>query len=669
MILHYINIHLDYLDKNIHSNTIIVYKGFSNNFIKEISKKHTFLFNNDNIFLNGKIDLDFIKNSYKNILLSIEDFSGIRTMLYEELVLLNSKNINIFDLGFTGKVIVFENSLLEYFPNESNSEFDDIEEKIDNELDFAESILFDFYSNFKKNLGIGVIQYKSIQDDIESFDFYKTLNFLDISDVGEIYNEGITNPIFVGENNKYTKLMFDLYYGNIDEYRELNIVYDSNINISTLYNLLIESGLKVNLYKNIFDSYIYKFTNYREDFNSILKNHWGYDDFRKINFYKNPDISKDKIQISQGSLIEDIVTQVENAKSKKNSSDVFITAPTGAGKSIIFQVPALYLANKYKYVTIVISPLIALMNDQIQALHKKGIYNVDFINSDKSVIEREEIINKIQSGDIDILYLSPELLLSYDISHFLGDQENGGRELGLLVIDEAHLVTTWGRDFRVDYWYLGNYIRKIRKYNYNFSVLSLTATAVYGGEDDMVFETFGSLNMLNPHKYIGNIRRDDIDFKFRPFIYEGNYNTERELKTVQIIEKYLLLGKKSIVYCPYKKHINGIINILNSKGKGLLVGKYYGSGDMDKEAKRKSQEDFLLGNKKVIIATKAFGMGIDVSDIERVYHHAPSGSIPDYVQEIGRLARREDLSGTAEIDYCDKDLNYSKALHGLSSVK
>lgn len=667
MIPIFIKTHLKVLENTFPSNTIIVYKWFSNNFIKEIANKYDFLFDDNNKFKNWKIDLDFLKDSYKKILLSIENFSDKKVMLYEELVLLNSKNINIFDFDFSGKIIVFENSLLDYFPNESNSEFDDIEEKIDSEIDFSESIIFDFYSNFKKDIWIWVVQYKSIQDDIEYFDFYKTLNFLDINDIWEIYDEWIPNPIFVWENKKYLELLFEIYYWNVNKYKELNIVYDSNNNISTLYNVLIESWLKINLYKNTFDSYIYKFTNYREDFKSILKSFWWYDDFRKINFYKNPDISKDKIQISQWSLIEDIVTQVENAKSEKNSSDVFITAPTWAWKSIIFQVPALYLANKYKYVTIVISPLIALMNDQIQALHKKWVFNVDFINSDKSVIEREEIINKIQSWDIDILYLSPELLLSYDISHFLWDQENWWRELWLLVIDEAHLVTTWWRDFRVDYWYLWNYIRKVRKYNYNFSVLSLTATAVYGWEDDMVFETFWSLNMLNPHKYIWNVRRDDIDFKFRPFAYEWNYNIERMEQSSRVISKYATFWIKTIVYFPYTSQIREMQTILNNMWKWWKVWSYY--WEMPKELKRKTQDDFLKWDITTILATKAFWMWIDINDIKIVYHHAPSWSIPDYVQEIWRLARKEDMRWIAEIDYCDKDLNYSKALHWLSSVK
>ena len=126
---------------------------------------------------------------------------------------------------------------------------------------------------------------------------------------------------------------------------------------------------------------------------------------------------------------------------------MFLTSPTGAGKSVLFQVPAMYLAEQYELVTIVVAPLKALMYDQVEALQRdRNYHKAAYINSDKTLIERQDIIEKIAQKEISVLYLSPELLLSYDIRTFIGD-----RQLGLLVVDEAHLVTTWGRDFRVDY--------------------------------------------------------------------------------------------------------------------------------------------------------------------------------------------------------------------------
>ena len=138
---------------------------------------------------------------------------------------------------------------------------------------------------------------------------------------------------------------------------------------------------------------------------------------------------------------------VRRSKSGLIPKDLFLTAPTGAGKSLLFQIPSFYI-SKNKDVTIVVSPLIALMEDQVDAIKKDRKFDkVAYLNSNLSLIEREKIIEACKEGNIDILYLSPELLMSYDIRHFIGE-----RNLGLMVIDEAHLITTWGRDFRVDYF-------------------------------------------------------------------------------------------------------------------------------------------------------------------------------------------------------------------------
>lgn len=187
----------------------------------------------------------------------------------------------------------------------------------------------------------------------------------------------------------------------------------------------------------------------------------------------------------------DIVLQANAALEGKDFRDIFVTSPTGAGKSIMFQIPAVYLAEKYKEnkpLTIVISPLIGLMNDQVYNLQNKDITFSATINSEISPVEKMNIITKIQNGEISILYVSPETLLSRsDIKMLIGD-----RKVGLLVIDEAHIVTTWGKSFRSDYWYLGNYIQKLRK-KMKFPIATFTATAIYGGVEDMYSETRDSL--------------------------------------------------------------------------------------------------------------------------------------------------------------------------------
>ena len=232
-------------------------------------------------------------------------------------------------------------------------------------------------------------------------------------------------------------------------------------------------------------------------------------------------------------MVDTIINEYKKGCNGIQPRDVFITAPTGAGKSLIFQLPAFYAASKGD-VTIVVSPLKALMTDQVEVLRSERLYNkVEFINSDLTLIDREKIIKGCKRGDVDILYLSPELLLSYDIHYFIGE-----RKLGLLIVDEAHLITTWGRDFRVDYWFLGNHINKIRKFNnFMFPLVALTATAVYGGINDMVFDSINSLNMHDPHKFIGNVRRDNIEFVINTHgnYPRGRYEQSKESETVNII--------------------------------------------------------------------------------------------------------------------------------------
>nr|WP_257792027.1 helicase-related protein [Anoxybacter fermentans] len=317
-------------------------------------------------------------------------------------------------------------------------------------------------------------------------------------------------------------------------------------------------------------------------------------------------------------------------------------------------------------VTIVISPLKALMVDQVKQLKEKGIDFVEYINSDLTQKEKEDILEKVKKEEVSILYVSPEFLLAYDIRTIIGEE----RKLGLLVIDEAHLVTTWGRDFRVDYWYLGTYIKKLRNNRFydfgNFVIASFTATAVYGGNDDMVYETIDSLYMKNPIKYLGNTRRKNIKFIIRNWKVERSYQEERQQKTIDCILSYIKDGKKAILYAPYRRHIDELMEMI-PREYGHRVVKYY--GNLEPIYKDFYEEKFRNGEANVMLATKAFGMGIDISDIEIVYHHAPTGNLCDYIQEIGRVGRDQSIMGLAIQDFNPKDLSFSKILYSLSSIK
>lgn len=398
----------------------------------------------------------------------------------------------------------------------------------------------------------------------------------------------------------------------------------------------------------------------------LLKQYWGTNaTFRELSVYKNPDYGKEIINISQGLIVETIINEYKNAKAGKDVKDLFLTAPTGAGKSLLFQLPAFYVSSQ-KDVTIVVSPLIALMRDQVEQIRQeRGFEKVFFLNSELSLIDRDKVIEDCQNGDIDILYLSPELLLSYDITYFIGEK----RKLGLLVIDEAHLITTWGRDFRVDYWFLGQHINKIRKnHDYHFPLVAVTATAIYGGDNDMVFDSVNSLYMHDPHLFIGEVKRKNITFVIDNHDkYKSNYDSEKEKETVKFIESIAEEGVKTIVYAPYRKHIDNLIQRLEADGKdGIAVA--YHSG-LSADNKNLAYSSFKDNEAKVMISTKAFGMGVDIPDIQLVYHHAPSGLLPDYVQEVGRAARKPEINGFAALSYALDDQRYSKILHGISALR
>lgn len=396
-----------------------------------------------------------------------------------------------------------------------------------------------------------------------------------------------------------------------------------------------------------------------------LKHYWGEKaEFRNIRLYKSPNTTKEIQEVSQGQIVQTILDEYNNSKNNKTVRDLFLTAPTGSGKSLLFQLPAFEISKKGD-VTIVVSPLIALMKDQVIAIQNdRNFDKVTYLNSELSLIDRERLLSQCHNGEIDVLYLSPELLLSYDIKHFIGE-----RNLGLLVIDEAHLITTWGRDFRVDYWFLGNHIRKIKRFNdLNFPVVAVTATAIFGGSNDMVFDTIDSLNMQDPHMFIGEVKRNDIKFLVNNYDeFESGYDRKKIEQTVNFIKQVgLNTNLKTLVYTPYEKHVRKLIEALQTEKIDFATGYY---GRLDKDVKQHAYDEFKSGKKQIMISTKAFGMGVDIPDIEVVYHHAPSGLLPDYVQEIGRLARDPKLNGYATLNYSSKDQIYSKKLYGMSAIR
>lgn len=418
----------------------------------------------------------------------------------------------------------------------------------------------------------------------------------------------------------------------------------------------------------------------------------GFTEFRKIKFYKNPDINKEIVELSQAHIIEEIITQAEHSYNDAGSNsyrDIFITASTGAGKSIMFQIPAVYLAKKYHKLTIIIEPVKALMQDQKEKLNQSGYTRVEAFNSDLiSQVEKEAVLERIKSGEVDLLYLSPETLLSYSIETILGD-----REIGLIIVDEAHIVTTWGVGFRPDYWYLGSYINRLRnqiqttkgmnRKVHHFPICAFTATAINGGIDDSVSDTIISLYMENPVKYIGYVRRDDIKFDIVHHadgrrLPKPEYEEEKTKALDTRIKLWLANKEKTIVYFPYAslageaaKGVKGFADITVDKKIGIYTGRNIDNLSLEQfNAHRRTVfEAFRKGITPIMLATKAFGMGVDVNDVQNVYHFAVSGNLCDYVQEIGRAARKTSMEGTAITDVFYNDITYMKVLFGMSQIR
>ena len=412
------------------------------------------------------------------------------------------------------------------------------------------------------------------------------------------------------------------------------------------------------------------------DLRPYMKRYWGYDDYRKLKIYDLDSLERGEkkvITISQECIINDLVEQVEHCVNGEPFKDIFVTAPTGAGKSLMFQLPAMYIAEKYNLVTLVITPLIGLMNDQVQALSKNGYSAARTINSDISPIIKQEILSEIATGKCHILYLSPESLLSRsDIEQLIGT-----RKIGMLVVDEAHIVTTWGKQFRPDYWYLGDHVQKIRRAQAKrendpspFIIATFTATAIYEGNEDMYHETLNSLHMIDPITYLGYVKRDNINIEIREVEVKRN-KTEYEINKfdalVAIINTALMRNQKTLIYFPTVTLINRFYDYCYSKKLSIYVAKYH--GQMPADEKNENFHAFNSGTKMVMLATKAFGMGIDIKDIAIVAHFAPTGNVCDYMQEIGRAARDPRIEGHAIYKHMSNDFKHINRLHGLSAIQ
>lgn len=315
----------------------------------------------------------------------------------------------------------------------------------------------------------------------------------------------------------------------------------------------------------------------------VLNKYYGYNTFRK----------------GQYEIISNIL----------RCRDSFCILPTGGGKSICYQIPALL----FKGITIVISPLISLMKDQVDNLNSNGI-NARYINSTQRLELSDEIIGLCKRGEVKLLYIAPEKLENEFFKRKL-------RTLNIsqIAIDEAHCVSMWGHDFRKSYSLIAEFINTLRV---RPIITAFTATATEIVREDVI----KLLGLRNPYIYVGSFDRENLEIKLH--IEEDKLELVKDI----IREKESEAG---IIYCATRKEVDGLYYYLKDLGYNVL--KYHG-GLKDSE-KEYYQDEFLNENSNVMIATNAFGMGIDKSNVRYIIHFTISKNIESYYQEIGRAGR------------------------------
>ncbi|WP_246249312.1 RecQ family ATP-dependent DNA helicase [Chelativorans alearense] len=300
--------------------------------------------------------------------------------------------------------------------------------------------------------------------------------------------------------------------------------------------------------------------------------------------------------------------------------------PTGTGKSICYQLPALAKFDKIGALTVVISPLVALMTDQVEGLRRQGISSCVAINGLLSLPERSEALDRVRLGDAAILLISPEQLRNPSVRTILKQ-----REIGYWVIDEAHCLSKWGQDFRPDYRYISRFIREYSGDGQLAPLVCLTATAKPSVVRD-ILDHFQSRLGVELRLINGGAFRDNLAFE----VIETT-QPRKNGEILALLQNGLHPGNSSgaIVYCSTRNGTESVAGFLRGVG---LPAEHFHAG-LKPERKKEVQERFQRGELRVIAATNAFGMGIDKPDIRLVIHADIPGSLENYVQEAGRAGR------------------------------
>lgn len=340
-----------------------------------------------------------------------------------------------------------------------------------------------------------------------------------------------------------------------------------------------------------------------------LKKYFGYDSFRQ----------------GQRELIENIL----------DGRNVLGVLPTGGGKSICYQLPALITDG----LSLVISPLISLMKDQVDSLKENGI-NAGFINSSLDSEEYRKILSDVKTGQIKILYISPERLENEFFRNFIKDID-----ISFVAVDEAHCISQWGHDFRPSYKLIPDLYQILG----DVQILAFTATATKEVREDII----NNLQLSNPFIKVTGFDRKNLYFK-----------VAKPKNKLTYLNSYLKDHRddSGIIYASTRKKVDDIYK--NLKSRGYAIEKYHAG--LSEDERKKAQDNFIYDRAKIIVATNAFGMGIDKSNVRFVIHYNMPKDMESYYQEAGR-AGRDGEDATCILLYSGQDIIINKHLINLGT--
>jgi len=307
--------------------------------------------------------------------------------------------------------------------------------------------------------------------------------------------------------------------------------------------------------------------------------------------------------------------------------DALVVQPTGSGKSAIYQIAGRLIPGS----TVIVSPLIALQKDQVDSIEDANTLPAVALNSAQPTAELREGLEKLEAGEVEYFFLAPEQLRKPETVERLGKAE-----VSLFVVDEAHCISDWGHDFRPDYLRLGSVIEALGRPR----VLAMTATA----SPRVRAEIIERLGMRKPQVFVQGFDRPNI------YLRVDHFKTEDE-KREALVRRVRWSDKPGIVYTSTRKAAEQIVDALSTEGVDAL---FYHGGMKPKE-RHEVQERFMSGKAEVMVATNAFGMGVDKQDVRFVYHYDPSDSLDAYYQEIGR-AGRDGEAADATLFYRAEDI-------------